>query len=272
MRQNGNELGIALWFLVAAFAALMIGRAHAEELRPGTAPAATAPAAAPAAPAAPATVTSPAPAATRAAGLAPAGAPATAASVTAPATASPAGTASRPVAAASAVAPSAAVAAPPVLASMSQPPSSTPDGASAVDAAAKTFRGQVILSDVMIAPASAFTSGDAMVGALQRLKRSTVHGTDGFWRLHMIAFPSPAPAGGTYRLRATDTADGKQRKPIRVFEISAQPGHSEVEMPDLVLTDHMGFKAGHSYEIAVVGSDSGAGKEDVYAQGVITLM
>ncbi len=46
-------------------------------------------------------------------------------------------------------------------------------------------------------------------------------------------------------------------------------------MPDLVLTDVMGFKAGHSYEIAVVGAgdaDAGAGKEDVYAQGVITLM
>ncbi|MES1166162.1 MAG: hypothetical protein ABUR63_10410 [Verrucomicrobiota bacterium] len=194
-------MGIALWLLVAAFAALMIGRAHAEEARPA--------------------------------------------------------------------------AGPPVVASMAQPSTSTPEGASAVDAAAKAFRGQVILSDVMIAPAAAFPSGDAMVGALQRLKRTTVHGVDGFWRLHMVAFPSPVPAGGTFRLRATDTADGKQPKPIRVFEISAQPGHPEVEMPDLVLTDVMGFKPGHSYEIAVVGSGDageGAGKEDVYAQGVITLM
>jgi len=114
-----------------------------------------------------------------------------------------------------------------------------------------------------------------MVGALQRLKRSTVHGVDGFWRLHMIAFPSPLPAGGTYRLRATDTASGKQHQPTKVFEISPQPGHPEVEMPDLVLTDVMGFKAGHSYRIAIVGggdAETGAGKEDVYAQGVITLM
>ncbi|HVT07085.1 MAG TPA: hypothetical protein VHO67_06490 [Polyangia bacterium] len=266
---------MALWFLVAAFAALMIGRAHAEELRPGTAPALTAPAAAPRA------VNPPAPVATRAPATALAPASAAPGSVTAtaptsaavpsgnaaPAAGSPAGTPTGT--------PAAAVGGAPVLASMSQPSPSTPDGALAVDAAAKTFRGQVILSDVMIAPAAAFTSGDAMVGALQRLKRSTVHGVDGFWRLHMIAFPSPAQAGVTYRLRATDTADGKQSKPIRVFEISAQPGHPEVEMPDLVLTDVMGFKSGHSYEIAVVGTggaDSGAGKEDVYAQGVITLM
>ena len=202
MRQNGNELGIAFWFLVAAFAALMIGRAHAEEAAP----------------------------------MAPA---------------------------------------PAVMASMSQPSPSTPEGASAIDAAARAFRGQVILSDVMIAPASAFPSGEAMVGALHRLKRSTVQGADGFWRLHMVAFPSSSAAGGTYRLRATDTTDRKPRKPIRVFEISAQPGRAEVEMPDLVLTDVMGFKAGHTYEIAVVGgreADGAAGKEDVYAQGVITLM
>lgn len=239
MRQNGNEVGIALWFLVAAFAALMIGRAHAEEARP-----------APAAPVA----------------AAPAG-PGVAAHPVAPVAAPAASPAPAPAAP--------AVAAPPVVASMSQPGPSTPEGASAVDTAAKTFRGQVILSDVMIAPAAAFTSGDAMVGALQRLKRTTVHGVDGFWRLHMIAFPSPVPADGTYRLRATDTSDGKQRKPVRVFEISAQPGHPEVEMPDLVLTDVMGFKAGHSYDIAVVragDADAGAGKEDVYAQGVITLM
>ena len=220
MRQNGNEAGVALWLLVvAAFAALMIGRAHAEEARP-----------APAAPAA----------------LAPAPAPHAAAAVAAP----PASAAPAPAAPAAAAP---AIAAPPVVASMSQPAASPPEGALAVDAAARTFRGQVILSDVMIAPAAAFTSGDAMVGALQRLKRSTVHGVDGFWRLHMIAFPSPAPADGTYRLRATDTSDRKQRKPVKVFEISAQPGHPEVEMPDLVLTDVMGFKAGHSYDIAVVG-------------------
>jgi hypothetical protein len=127
----------------------------------------------------------------------------------------------------------------------------------------------------MIAPASAFPSGDAMVGALQRLKRSTVNGTDGFWRLHMVAFPSSLPPAGTYRLRATDTTDGKQRKRVKVFEIAAQPGRPEVEISDLVLTDVMGFKAGHRYEMAVVGAgdeDAGAGKADVYAQGVITLM
>jgi len=37
----------------------------------------------------------------------------------------------------------------------------------------------------------------------------------------------------------------------------------------------MGFQRGHRYELAVVGGgdeDAGAGKGDVYAQGVITLM
>jgi hypothetical protein len=205
-RNNGvGELGVAFWFLVAAFFALMIGRARAE-----TAPAAT-PAAHPA----------------------------------------------------------------PVVASVSQPSPALDEGPSAVDVAAKTFRGQVLFSDVMIAPASAFPSGDAMVGALQRLKRASVQGTDGFWRLHVVAFPSPVPSSGTYRLRATDTTGGKERKQIKVFEIAAQPGQPELEISDLVLTDVMGFERGHRYELSVVAGgdeDAGAGKADVYAQGVITLM
>jgi len=148
-------------------------------------------------------------------------------------------------------------------------------GLSAVDVAAKAFRGQVVFSDVLIAPASEFPSGDALVGALQRLKRSTVQGTEGFWRLHMVAFPSPVPTTGTYRLRATDTTNPKERKRVKVFEIGGQTGQAELEVKDLVLTDVMGFKPGHRYEIDVVsaaGDDATAGKEDVYAQGVITLM
>lgn len=220
MRRNGSGsevgMGIAFWFLVSAFMALMMGRAKAAEPVPAE------PAAAPVAPAQP-------PAATP----------------------GPAGSA-----------PSALITTP-------------APGLAAVDVAAKTFRGQVVFSDVLIAPASEFPSGDALVGALQRLKRSAVQGTDGFWRLHMVAFPSPVPPTGTYRLRATDTTNPKARKQVKVFEIGAQAGQAELEVKDLVLTDVMGFKPGHSYEIAVVGAgddDTSAGKEDVYAQGVITLM
>jgi len=75
--------------------------------------------------------------------------------------------------------------------------------------------------------------------------------------------------------RATDTTAGKDRKQIKVFEISAPAGQSELAISDLVLTDVMGFQRGHRYELAVVGGgdeDAGAGKGDVYAQGVITLM
>jgi hypothetical protein len=199
MRRSGPEVGIAFWFLVAAFMALIVGRARAAEPAPAEPP--------------------------------------------------PPG-------------PSALVTTP------------TP-GPSAVDVAAKAFRGQIVFSDVMIAPAAVFPSGDALVGALQRLKRSTVQGTEGFWRLHMVAFPSPVPPGGTYRLRATDTTNPKERKQVKVFEIGGQAGQAELEVKDLVLTDVMGFKSGHRYEIAVMssGDDEGAaGKEDVYAQGVITLM
>ena len=202
MQRIGGEVGIGLWFLVAAFVTMMVGRAHAEQAPPP-----------------------------------------------------------RPT---------------PVVASLTPPPSLVPaTGPLAVDVAAKTFRGQVLFSDVLIAPASAFPSGDAMVTALQRLKRSSVQGTDGFWRVHAVAFPSPVPTGGSYRLLATDTTAGQPRKQVKVFEISGQPGQAELEISDLVLTDVMGFERGHRYELEVVGGDdggAGAGKADVFAQGVITLM
>jgi hypothetical protein len=201
MRRIGGEAGIALWFLVAAFVALMMGRARAE---PAPQPAA------------------------------------------------------------------------PVVASMApSPETAAPSAPLAVDVAAKAFRGQVLFSDVMIAPASAFPSGDAMVTALQRLKRSSVEGTGGFWRLHVVAFPSPVPTGGTYRLLATDTTEGQPHKQVKEFQIGGQPGQAELEISDLVLTDVMGFQRGHRYELQVVseGADEGAaGKADVCAKGVITLM
>ena len=42
-------------------------------------------------------------------------------------------------------------------------------------------------------------------------------------------------------------------------------------MNDLVLTEAMGFQRGHEYGVTVEKEPEDGGKEDVYAQGVITL-
>jgi hypothetical protein len=136
------------------------------------------------------------------------------------------------------------------------------------------FHGQVVFSDVMIASPAQFPSDTAMSEALRRLKRTTVEGTDGFWRLHMLAFLDPAPPAPSFRLRATDVTDPKDRHDVRMFEIDGKPGQKELEINDLVVTEVMGFERGHRYEISVIprGDDVPAGKGDVYAKGVITLM
>ncbi len=62
---------------------------------------------------------------------------------------------------------------------------------------------------------------------------------------------------------------------MKVFEVGGQAGKPELEISDLVLTDVMGFQRGHRYELQVVSDgadDVPAGKADVCAQGVITLM
>jgi|SRR5580692_4914285 hypothetical protein len=136
------------------------------------------------------------------------------------------------------------------------------------------FHGQVVFSDIMIASPAQFPSDAAMSEALHRLKRTTVEGADGFWRLHMVAFLEPAPRVTSYRLRATDVTDPKDRHEVKMFEVDGKPGQTELEINDLVVTEVMGFERGHRYEISVIarGDDLPAGKGDVYAKGVITLM
>jgi hypothetical protein len=156
-------------------------------------------------------------------------------------------------------------------------PAQTPGVASpSHDEVWSQFHGQVVFSDVLVAPTSAFPSDRVMVAALHRIERNTVEGTDGFWRLHAIAFLDPAPPSGALRLRATDVTIPKQRHEVRVFELATEAGTKELPLNDIVLTDAMGFAAGHKYEVAIErgGEDVAggiAGKQDVYAKGVITL-
>jgi hypothetical protein len=136
------------------------------------------------------------------------------------------------------------------------------------------FHGQVVFSDVLIAAPAQFSSATAMTEALRRLKRTTVEGADGFWRLHMLAFLDPPPDTGAFQLRATDVTDPKDPREVKRFDVDGQPGDRELAVTDLVVTEVMGFARGHRYEIAVIPrrDDSSPGKADVCAKGVITLM
>ncbi|HVV49761.1 MAG TPA: hypothetical protein VHO06_08890 [Polyangia bacterium] len=149
------------------------------------------------------------------------------------------------------------------------PPASAPEAATWGQ-----FHGQVVFSDVLIAPASEFPTQAAMTEALRRLKRTTVEGSEGFWRLHMLAFLDGAPQTGSFQLRAIDVTDPKDHRPVKTFDVEGQPGQNELPINDLVLTDVMGFARGHRYEMTVVPRVDGApaGKADVCAKGVITLM
>ena len=238
MRRDVALAGLGFWLLVSALVALMGGRAHADSKVAVAAPAAPVGPVAPVAPAFPA---------------APAAPPAAPVAAMAPAP---------PTRTVAAIVPAAPVA--PVTA--------------AAPVAAVTwgqFKGQVVFSDIMIASAAQFPSDAAMSEALRRLKRTTVEGgAEGFWRLHMVAFLDPAPRVTSFRLRATDVTDPKDRHEVKMFEIDGQPGQNELAVNDLVLTEVMGFERGHRYEIAVIarGDDLPAGKGDVCAKGVITLM
>src|SRR4029077_11825363 len=72
------------------------------------------------------------------------------------------------------------------------------------DAMWRTFRGRVMFSDIAPAPADTFPSGAARTAALQRIGRSSIEQTGGFWRIHMVVFLDRPAGSDTLLLRAFD--------------------------------------------------------------------
>jgi hypothetical protein len=146
----------------------------------------------------------------------------------------------------------------------------------------ETLTGKLVVSDVLIAPVPQLPVDATLAAAIRRVARPEVSGTGGFWRFHFVAFlSSPAPAGGTLLVRASDvTAPGAARE-VRVFEVAAEPGTPQLRVNDFVVTSAMGFERGHSYELSVspppdddglaAGNGRSGGKPDVWARGVVTL-
>src|SRR6516162_5195821 len=85
----------------------------------------------------------------------------------------------------------------------------------------ETLTGKLVVSDVIIAPVPQLPVDATLAAAIRRVARPEVSGTGGFWRFHFVAFlSSPAPAGGTLLVRASDvTAPGAGRE-VRVFEVA----------------------------------------------------
>jgi hypothetical protein len=169
-----------------------------------------------------------------------------------------------------------------------------PSPAGAEDEAWREFRGQVVVSDVLLAPK--FGSDELMILNLHRLKRTVVKEANGFWRLHFVAFLDPAAEGDTMVLVARDltvpsslSASASPHpspvppRQVRLFEVPVEPAQRIVQVNDFVLSSAMGFVSGHDYELAVeqagpdddgTGARSGGksyGKQDVCARGVVTL-
>jgi len=152
--------------------------------------------------------------------------------------------------------------------------------ASADETLWRAFRGRVTFSDIALAPESNFESPAMMAAALQRIQRSAVEQTAGFWRLHVLAFLDRPAATGALVLRATDVTDRRAPREVRVFEVPAERGAKELRLDDFVVTETMGFQRNATYEIAIEAAPETvggapetrkAGKADVYAKGVITL-
>src|SRR5580765_6534132 len=94
------------------------------------------------------------------------------------------------------------------------------------DAMWRTFRGRVMFSAIAPAPADTFPSGAARTAALQRIGRSSIEQTGGFWRVHMVVFLDRPAGTDTLLLRAFDVGVPEARavrqfepRQVRVFEV-----------------------------------------------------
>jgi hypothetical protein len=137
--------------------------------------------------------------------------------------------------------------------------------AQAGEPAPAELAGQVVVSDVMLAP------GVGAV-ALKRFQRAVVRQVAGFWRLHMMAFLDREVDGDAVALGVYDVTSPGERKQVKVFDVPVESGARTVHLNDFVVSPPMGFEAGHKYEVAIepAGGDRG-GKRDAYAKGVVTL-
>jgi hypothetical protein len=153
-------------------------------------------------------------------------------------------------------------------------------GAHADEGMWRNFRGRVVFTDIALAPESNFENAALMTPALKRLERSTIDQTEGFWRVHVLAFLDRPAATRTLVLRASDVSNPKVPRPVHIFEVPIEPGAKELRMDNFVVTTGMGFASGGSYQLTVeappeegttTGQTGKAGKADVYAKGVITL-
>jgi hypothetical protein len=135
------------------------------------------------------------------------------------------------------------------------------------------FRRQVLVSEILIAPLSSFSSPAALCAVLRRLATREIAPSDGFWRLHVVAFMDPAPETAQVWAVLRDVTEPDHPRDVKLFEMDTEPGARELAASSLVLTEAMGFEHGHLYELAVTrGGDEGrSGKAAVLARGVVTL-
>src|SRR5262245_30290760 len=134
---------------------------------------------------------------------------------------------------------------------------------------ATELSGQVVVSDVLLAPG-------AGAAVLKRFQRSVVRQVAGFWRLHLMAFLERAVDGDSVALGVYDVTDPGERRQVKVFDVPVGAGARTVHLNDFVVSPPMGFEAGHRYEMVIepaggAGAGARSGKSDAYAKGVVTL-
>jgi hypothetical protein len=133
--------------------------------------------------------------------------------------------------------------------------------------------GLIVASSVYLFE-TPFDSAATLVRAMTHLRQPQVIGAycNGAWRVHFAAQLEQPGGEETLDLQIDDVSrSGRSRRRIRVFssDIPVHPGQMTLFMNDFVISNEMGFAAGHAYEVSL-WRPAEAGRT-VLAKGSFTL-
>ena len=131
--------------------------------------------------------------------------------------------------------------------------------------AAGAMKGKIVISDSEFS--TGFGSDAQMLAAVRKQAKTTIKG-EGAWTMNLMVFLKE-PAGATNINIVYYDVSVKPRDQVNFSEVKVQASQKIVQVNGIAVSKDLGFVKGHKYE--VLATRVIAGKEKVYAKGVVTL-
>jgi hypothetical protein len=128
------------------------------------------------------------------------------------------------------------------------------------------LKGKLLVSDTEFR--AGYASDAQMVSAVKKQARTTIPGENNAWTMNLMVFLKE-PAGATSINIVYYDVSVKPREQVNFSEVKVQASQRIVQVNGVAISKDLGFVKGHKYEVRATRLI--AGKEKVYAKGLVTL-